>query len=221
MLCHPLAPVEKGELDQKTTPHDLAPELLNELAERLRRPTGGQQVVVDQDPRAAAQGIGVHLELPGAVLELIFGTDRLVGEPAGLARDDEPGTELEGERRAEQKAARLRRDHGIDTQWASVVGQLPDGVSERSGIGQQRGDVLEVDPLPWKVWDLANQLAQAGLAGARHRGAHQRTIFRRSRINSRCLRWVATAARFSSASTASLRRCGLRERDRKSTRLNS
>ena len=35
---------------------------------------------------------------------------------------------------------------------------------------------------------------------------------RRSRISSRCLRCVATAARFSSVSTASLRRSGLRER---------
>ncbi len=40
----------------------------------------------------------------------------------------------------------------------------------------------------------------------RSSAVHQRTILRRSRISSRCLRWVATAARFSSASTASLRR---------------
>jgi len=40
----------------------------------------------------------------------------------------------------------------------------------------------------------------------------QRASLRRSRISSRCLRCDAIAARFSSASTASLRRSGLRER---------
>ena len=50
---------------------------------------------------------------------------------------------------------------------------------------------------------------------ARRSGVAHRAIRRRSRTSSRCLRCEATAARFSSASTASLRRSGLRERRRR------
>src|SRR5204862_2525729 len=47
---------------------------------------------------------------------------------------------------------------------------------------------------------------------ARRASVRQPAILRRSRISNRCLRWVATAARFSSVSIASLRLSGLRER---------
>ena len=59
-------------------------------------------------------------------------------------------------------------------------------------------------PAAREVRDVADQRPQVGLGHFAMR--------RRSRTSSRCLRCEATAARFSSASTASLRRSGLRER---------
>ena len=75
------------------------------------------------------------------------------------------------------------------------------GRVQRPRVEQQRRDVLEDDARLREVRDVADELREVHFA-----------IRRRSRTSSRCLRCDATAARFSSASTASLRRSGLRER---------
>ena len=46
-----LAAVQEVELDHECEPHDLAPELLDEVDLRPGRPSGREQVVVDQDAR--------------------------------------------------------------------------------------------------------------------------------------------------------------------------
>ena len=85
-------------------------------------------------------------------------------------------------------------------QSASSPHRMPD----RPVVEQQRRDVLEQDPRGREVGDVADQRPQVGIGHLAMR--------RMSRTSSRCLRCEATAARFSSASTASLRRSGLRER---------
>ena len=109
---------------------------------------------------AAGDGIGVQLELTGAVLEQVLGADRLVRKLAGLAREHEAGAQLERERGAEQKAARLGRDHAVDTERSRVLGQPVDAMRQRPRVGEQRRYVLEADPRPWKVGYVADQRAQ-------------------------------------------------------------
>src|SRR5271154_41928 len=201
----PLASVQVGELDQKAAAHHLAAELIDELAQRRRGATRGEQVVVYQHAPGAGEGVGVQLQLTGAVLEQVFGADGLIRELAGLAREHEPCVELERQGGAEQEATRLRCDHALHAQRPRTLRQPAHGARERLCVREQRRDVLEGDARCWEVSYLADQRTQFAIV-------HQRTILRRSRINSRCLRWVATAARFSSASSASLRLSGLRER---------
>src|SRR6185312_13781714 len=79
-------PVEKRQLDEEAAAGDLTAERLHELAQRQRRAAGREQVVVHEHAATVLNGVGVQLELVGAVLQFVFRADRLVGQLARLAR---------------------------------------------------------------------------------------------------------------------------------------
>src|SRR5229473_853257 len=57
--------------------------------------------------------VEVHLELVGAVFELIRVTDRLPGQLSDLADRDEPGTELDRNRSGRDETAGFDRRHQV------------------------------------------------------------------------------------------------------------
>jgi hypothetical protein len=112
---------------------------------------------VDQHARAAGQRVGMDLQRVDSVLERVLRADGLVRQLAGLARRDEAGPQLAGERRAEDEPPRLGGDHQIDRRIGDQLRQARHGAVERPGVEQQRRDVLEDDPRPGKVGDVADQ----------------------------------------------------------------
>src|SRR5262249_46992160 len=77
---------------------------------------------------------------------------------AELPRRHERHLPAEREPGAEYEAARLDRHHGLGS--LDAVRHLPDRLSQRARVGQQRGDVLEEDALARKVGDVSDPGAQ-------------------------------------------------------------
>jgi hypothetical protein len=159
VAVEPLAPFEERELDQEAARHDGPAELLHQPAERPRGPARRQQVVVDEDPRAARDRVAVELERVGAVLEDVLGAHGLARQLARLAGEHEPGAELARERRPEQEPARLGADDDVDVGRRQSA-QPRDRRVETGGVGEHGRDVLEADPRLREVRDLADEGAQ-------------------------------------------------------------
>src|SRR5207302_8297625 len=77
VLRQALAALEEVELDDERTAADLAAELLDEPRDRLHGAAGGEDVVVDHDPRPGLNRLRVQLEHVLAVLEPVARADRL------------------------------------------------------------------------------------------------------------------------------------------------
>jgi hypothetical protein len=90
-----------------------------------------------------------------------------LGSLARLARRHEARAQLARQRGAEDEPARLGRDHQVHRQRSRHRRQLRHGLVERRGVQQQRRDVLEDDPRPRKVRDVADELSEVD-------GAHRR-----------------------------------------------
>ena len=102
----------------------------------------------------------MHLQRVEPVLELVLGADHLVWQLARLASGDETRLELERERRAEDEAACLGRDHDVGRERAGNLRQRPDCSFERGRVEQHRSDVLEGDPGAGEIRDVANILRE-------------------------------------------------------------
>src|SRR3954449_783941 len=85
-----LAAAEECQLDDEAGPDDDASDLLYEAPDRLDGAAGRQHVVVDHDPRAVGDQLGMKLERVRAVLERVARADRLRRQLAGPARGHEP-----------------------------------------------------------------------------------------------------------------------------------
>ena len=114
----------------------VAAELLDEVAERCRRPAGREQVVVHEHPRPARESVGVQLEHVDSVLQDVLRADRLRGKLAGLAGGREAGAQLACERAAEDEPARLRGEDHVHVQRPGVLGERADGMVVRARLEQ-------------------------------------------------------------------------------------
>src|SRR5439155_13759978 len=124
------------------------------------------------------------------------------GQLHRLANRDEAGADRAGDGAAEDESTRLRGRDDVDIALGGELGNAIDRLAERLRLKQERRDVAEDDARLREVRDVADVFAEV----------YDPVSRRRSLIKSRCFRWDAIAARFSSASTASLRRSALRER---------
>src|SRR5918996_1643695 len=152
-----LPTLQERQLHQARDANDLAAEALHQLRGRLGRAPGGQDVVNDQDPLAGPERVAVDLEGLGAVLELVGLGLGLPRELPGLPDRHEPGPEVIRHRRGQDEAAGLDPHDLVDGPPAEVDHDHVDHRGERHLVGQQRGDVLERDPLMREVGDLADQ----------------------------------------------------------------
>src|ERR1700693_1968237 len=95
------------ELDQDLDSDHLAAELADQANRGGRGAARRQYIIDDQHLLTGSDGVGVDLELVGAVLELVGVADRLPGQLANLADRYKPGIELHGNGRTGDETARL------------------------------------------------------------------------------------------------------------------
>ena len=129
----------------------------HELRRRTRRPTRGQYVVDDDHARLFGERALVHLQLGDAVLRLHADAVALGRQLARLARRDEARVEARCQRAAEDEAARLDADDGVDVLADVPLRDRVEHDVKRTRIGEQRGDVLEQDPGGGEVGDVADE----------------------------------------------------------------
>src|SRR5829696_7261490 len=103
----PLPAVQELKFDDKSQTDHLAAELLDEVDLRSRRPARGEQVVVDDHARSRLDRVGMELQGVEAVLEGVLDAHGAPRQLARLSGCDEPALEAIGERRTQDKAARL------------------------------------------------------------------------------------------------------------------
>src|SRR6266542_6466697 len=108
VLRKPLATLQERQLDDEAAADDLPAEHLHKLlADRLDRPPGAKDVVVDQDACAPRDHVRMELERVLPVLERIGRADGLRRKLSRTPRRDEPAADLPRDRGTEDEAARL------------------------------------------------------------------------------------------------------------------
>lgn len=158
--CQPAPPSQQLEFDQESASDDFAPEPLDRLDRSRCRAAGGDQIVVDQDPGAVRERVGVDFELVRPILEFVLDRDRLSRQLSGLSRRYEAGPDRLGQRSPEDETPGFGRDHQIDTQRPGIGGQLRGDLSRRLRHQQQRRDVPENDPFLGEVGNVSDQTGE-------------------------------------------------------------
>ena len=203
-------PARKASSIRNAQPATRPPSCSTSSHQRSGGAARGQQVVVDEHARAL--GRPRRSAAPARRCRTRAGTRRAPScraacRACGPARSPRPAR---ARRAGPSRKPRASAPITTSTSSGRAYSASPrTAASSAARVGQQRRDVAEDDPRLGEVRDVADQLAQRDLG--RSVPPHP-TILRRSRTSSRCLRCVVTAARFSSASIASLRRSALRER---------
>ncbi len=161
---HPVEPVlgqqgaarQEGQLQQHRDADDVGPQPADQAGGGDGGAPGGEHVVHDEHPVAGAHRVHVQGQRLLAVLEGVGDLDGLPGQLARLADRDEPDTQGQGDRRAEEEATGLQADHDVDP-GRSGAHQRRDGGREPVRRGQQRGHVLEHHPGPGEVGHVDDQ----------------------------------------------------------------
>ena len=126
------APAQERQLDQEPAARDHGARALGPARHSAaRRAARGQQVVVQQHPRAVGQRVGVHLQRVDAVLEDVLGRHGLPRQLPGLAGGDEADPQLPRHRRAEDEPARLGGDDEVHAQRPRPLGHPRDRSVQR------------------------------------------------------------------------------------------
>ena len=151
------AAVEERQLDHEAEAHDHAAGLLHHSRGGGGGAAGGEQVVHDEDAMAVADGVLVHLQGVGAVLQIVGDADAFGGQLLRLAHRHEAGAERVGERRGEDEAAGFDAEDDIDLRIAVVVLQAVDDAAKSVRVLEQRGDVVEENAGLGEVGHLADE----------------------------------------------------------------
>ena len=105
---------EVGQVDDEGRGDDLAAGAADQLDRGVRRATGRDQVVDEEDTGALMDRVGVDLDGVDAVFEAVVLTDRPPGQLALLADRYEAAAELVRDGATEDEAARLDADDVVD-----------------------------------------------------------------------------------------------------------
>src|SRR5204863_6520634 len=124
------APAQVGEVDHEARLDEAAAHLLDQPDRGGRGPAGGDEIVHQQDRLSGRDGVEVHLDPVGAVLELVVITRGLPRELAPLADRDEAGAEAMGDRPAEDEPPSLDPRDLRDALSGVALGEAVDGAAE-------------------------------------------------------------------------------------------
>ena len=93
---------------------DFAAETGDHVIDRGHRAAGGKQIIGNQDTLAGLDGIRMDLEGIGAVFEIIGLAEGFERKFPRFTHQDDAGTELVGQRRADDKAAGFDADDLVE-----------------------------------------------------------------------------------------------------------
>src|SRR5437762_3185828 len=155
-VAEALAPFEVAELDQDLDADYRGSELAHQPHGRRRGAAGGKNIIHDQHGLAGLDGIGVHLQRVGPVLEVVRLHDGGPRKLAGLADRDKARAKPDCHRRAGDEAARL---DGGDQVWrigGPGLRHQVDDLGENCLVAEERRDVAEDDALLRVIGDVAD-----------------------------------------------------------------
>src|SRR5713226_3450327 len=155
-----LSPAQVLELDEDLHADHLATELANQPDPGGCRAARRQYIIDDQDLLAGLHRVRVHLELIGAVFELIGVGDRRPGQLSGLADRDEPGIELDRNRRARDETTGLDRRHQVRRRFGPPLRHHVDDLAEELLPSEQGRDVSEDDAWLGETGNVPHVLLQ-------------------------------------------------------------
>src|SRR5712664_4603010 len=161
-----LSPAQALELDQDLDSDDSAAKLANQPDRGGRGAASRQYIIDDQHLLAGLDGIRMHLELGGAVLELVGVADRLPRQLAGLADGHEAGVELDRDRGAGDESARLDGGDQVGLRVVPLLRHEVDDLAKEVLAGEEWRDVAKDDAGLREVGDVADVLLQR--LGGRH-----------------------------------------------------
>lgn len=105
--------LERCNLEEEQVAHELAAKLLDKLTSSSSRATSCNDVVHDQNLLSWLDGTLLHLEKVLAILLLVCSRDAGPGQLALFADGHKGSVELQGQRGAEQEAARIETDDDV------------------------------------------------------------------------------------------------------------
>src|SRR6202171_6257261 len=197
------------ELDQDLDADDIAAEFANQPDRGGRRAARRQYIIDDQHLLAGFDCIRMHLELGGAVLELVGVTDRLPRQLSGLAEGDEAGVYLDSDRGAGDESAGLDGGDQVGLDLDPLLRHQIDDLAKELLAGEQWRDVAKDDAGLREVGNVADVLLQR--LGGRHTTERK---YSRVRLNassrptsgsqpSSCFAWVMSGRLCFGSSTGS------------------
>src|SRR2546421_10695164 len=162
-----LAPVEVAELDQHLHPDHVRAQLPHQPDGGRGGPARGKNIIHDQDLLTGLHRVRVHLQLIGAVLEVVGLHHRHPGKLPRLANGHEAGTQLDRYGRSGDEPASLDCGVQVGRILCPCPGHQIDYLAKDVLVAKQGRDVAEDDPLLRIVGHVADVLLQ--LVGCRHR----------------------------------------------------
>src|SRR2546425_5147317 len=137
--------MEKTKFDEEGNFQDLSTEALDERSRGSGGATRGQQIVNQQHTAAGLEGVHVHRDGGSAVLEIVFFFMGLIRKLAFFSNGHEAGLEFDGGSGGKDKTAGINPNDSVHLPGFEIIGQQVYAAGEETGIGQDRGDVLELD----------------------------------------------------------------------------
>src|SRR5260370_5314699 len=161
-----LSPAQGLELDEDLDADHLSAKLANQPDRGGCGAARREYIIDDQHLLARLDGVRMHLELVGAVLELSGGADGFPGQLSGLANRDEPGVQLDRDRGARDETAGLGGRHEVGRRPGPSLRHHPDDLAEDLLPTHQLPDCAKHDSRLREVGDITHVLLQ--LRGRRH-----------------------------------------------------
>ena len=144
-------------IDHKCRGDQVSPRPSDQFNRRLGCSTRGDQIVDKEHAIAFLYRVGVDLNGVDAVFQAVVLADRACRKLALLAYRHEAAAEFVGDRPAQDEAPGLDARHVIDTGCQKRHHQSVDRCSQTGRIGDERGNVTELDSRLWVVGNCPDQ----------------------------------------------------------------
>ena len=172
MVAKASTTIEATDFEQEAESDDDSPKLFDEPARCCCGAASGEHIVDDQHSFAGVDGVAVHLEFVGAVLEAVFLTHDSPRQFARLAHRNKSGVKQICNRSCNDEATSLHAEHTIDLEVLEALDQALNGSAETIGVTEQRGDVPKDHALGGIISDLSHEAAKPRGVGHRNVGIH-------------------------------------------------
>ena len=157
---------EFRQVDDEGGRDNLSTRAADQFDRRLGGATGGDEVVDQEDACARGNGILVDLDRIDAVFEAVVLANGPPRQLALLADRDEAAPEFMGDGAAQDETAGLDAHDEIDPRGQERQHQPVDRGAQAHRIGDQRGDVAELDARLRVIGNRADQRTQVDTLGS-------------------------------------------------------